>query len=338
MSVAVAGGGIIGLTLAWRLAQRGFPVTVFDRGRMGGEASWAGAGMLAPGGEILASSPIARLALEARAMYPAFVRELEDASAMRIDFQECGALDLAYSAEDWRDLEARAARQTALGIRSEVVGPPRIPSLCPPIRTHGLVGARFYPGDAIVNPREIVAALCSVCRALGVSLIENRAVENSASLESFDASVIAAGAWSSQLIPGLPAAEPVKGHLIGYRQAPGTCRVIVRHRHTYLLQRAGGLLIAGSSEEHAGFDRSVDERIIADLRARAAFLLPHLASETPAEAWTGLRPASDALRTGAHGASGRLYLAYGHFRNGILLAPVTARDLAAEITANFEKR
>ena len=110
VSIAVAGGGIIGLTVAWRLAQHGFPVTVFDKGSMGGEASWAGAGMLAPGGEIVATSPIARLALEARRLYPSFVRELEETSATRIDFQECGALDLAYSAEDWRGLEARAVQ------------------------------------------------------------------------------------------------------------------------------------------------------------------------------------------------------------------------------------
>ena len=339
MSIAVAGGGIIGLTLAWRLAQRGFPVTVFDKGTIGGEASWAGAGMLAPGGEIVATSPIAQLALEARRLYPSFVRELEEASATRIDFQECGALDLAYSAEDWQGLEARAAHQTALGIRSEAVEPARAISMCPDIRTAGLVGARFYPDDAIVNPREIIAALCSVCPRLGVSLIENHAVENAASVGNFDALVVAAGAWSSQIpISGLPMAEPVKGHLIGYRQPPGKYGVIVRHGHTYLLQRAGGLLIAGSSEEHLGFDRSIDAGIVADIAARAAFLLPDLAKETPTEVWTGLRPASDAVRTGAHGTSGRLYLAYGHYRNGILLAPITARDLAAEISASFEKR
>lgn len=339
MSIAVAGGGIIGLTVAWRLAQRGFPVTVFDKGAMGAEASWAGAGMLAPGGEILATSPIATLAIEARNIYPSFVRELEEASRSRIDFEECGALDLAYSAEEWRGLEARAAHQAALGIRSETLDLGRVLSICSHIRTAGLEGARFYPGDAIVNPREIVSALCSICPALGVSLIENRAVESLDSLAAFDAAVVAAGAWSSQISTGgLPAAAPVKGHLIGYQQPPGRYRTIIRHGHTYLLQRSGGLLIAGSSEEHVGFDRSVDARIVRDIAARAAFVLPHLAGETPTEAWTGLRPASDALHTGAYGAGGRLYLAYGHYRNGILLAPVTGRNLAAEISASFEKR
>ena len=294
--------------------------------------------MLAPGGEIVATSPIAQLALEARQLYPSFVRELEEASATRIDFQECGALDLAYSAEDWKALETRTAHQATLGIRSETVAPARVLSMCPSIRAAGLQGARFYPGDAMVNPREIITALCAICSKLGVALIENHPVENAASVPTFKALVVAAGAWSSQLsIGGLPMAEPIKGHLIGYQQPPGTCGVMVRHGHTYLLQRAGGLLIAGSSEEHAGFDRSIDAAIVADIAARAAFLLPHLAKETPADVWTGLRPASDALHTGAHGTGGRLYLAYGHYRNGILLAPVTARDLAAEISASFEK-
>jgi glycine oxidase len=349
VSVAVAGGGIIGLTLAWRLAQRGFAVTVFDKGAMGGEASWAGAGMLAPGGEILATSPIADLALEARRLYPSFVRELEEASGSRIDFEQCGALDLAYSAEDWRALEARVAPQAALGIRSEALEPDRALSICSHIRAAGLAGARFYPDDAMVNPRDIISALCSVCTKLGVTLVENRPVENLDSLETFEAVVVAAGAWSSQIwssqtwssqlsIRGLPAAEPVKGHLIGYRQPPGMYPTIIRHAHTYLLQRAGGLLIVGSSEEHVDFDRSIDSRIVSDLAARAAFILPHLLNETPSETWTGLRPASDRLHTGAHGTSGRLYLAYGHYRNGILLAPVTGRDLAAEISASFEKR
>jgi glycine oxidase len=195
-----------------------------------------------------------------------------------------------------------------------------------------------------VNPREIVSALCSVCPNLGISLLEHRAVENLDSLDAFDAVVVAAGAWSSQISSNqisthaLPAAEPVKGHLIGYRQPPRMYGTIIRHGHTYLLQRAGGLLIVGSSEEHVGFDRGIDPRIVSDLAARAMFLLPHLANETPAEAWIGLRPASDALHTGAYGASGRLFLAYGHYRNGILLAPVTARDLAREISASFEKR
>ena len=104
------------------------------------------------------------------------------------------------------------------------------------------------------------------------------------------------------------------------------------------MQRAGGLLIAGSSEEHVGFDRSIDSGIVSGIAARAAFLLPHLANQAPTEAWTGLRPASDTLHTGAYGAAGRLYLAYGHYRNGILLAPVTGRDLTREISASFEKR
>jgi len=168
-------------------------------------------------------------------------------------------------------------------------------------------------------------------------LVENHPVENLESLKSFDAVVVAAGAWSNQLGIGLPPVEPIKGHLIAYGQPPGKYRTILRHGHTYLLQRTNGLLIAGSSEEHLGFDRSVDGQIVSDIASRAAFVVPSLAGEALVESWTGLRPASETPHTGAYGPGGRLFLAYGHYRNGILLAPITARDLAAEISASFEK-
>jgi glycine oxidase len=117
-SIAIAGGGIIGLATAWRLAQRGLWVTVFEKAEFGQEASWAGAGMLAPGGELEESSEFATLALESRRLYPTFVRDLEKAAEQSIDLQERGGLDLAYSSEESERLESRAAAQAALGLAS----------------------------------------------------------------------------------------------------------------------------------------------------------------------------------------------------------------------------
>jgi len=148
-----------------------------------------------------------------------------------------------------------------------------------------------------------------------------------------DAALIAAGAWSGAIavkpVP-IPAASPVKGHLIGYQQPAQTCRTIIRHGHSYLLQRASGLLIAGASVEHVGFDRRIDERIVSQLTADAGFVLPHLRDTPPTEAWVGFRPASDQLRVGRWQES-NVYLAYGHYRNGILLAPLSADRLASAI-------
>jgi glycine oxidase len=349
--VAIAGGGIIGLSLAWRLAQRGFRVVVFDKGTLGGEASWAGAGMLAPGGEIDAPSPWATLALESRQLYPSFVRELESASGLAIDFQECGGLDLAYDVAERDLLAARAAIQRDLGIASKALELAKIPAFWPRVRTAGLLGARFCPDDAIVNPRDVILGLVTVCRNLGVAMKQNCPVEEihlsgdvawvtaGGTSAEYQALVIAAGAWSSTIRSStlLPEAEPVKGHLAGYQQPQQTCPTIVRHAHTYLLQRANGLLIAGSSVRRAGFEREIEPAVVSNLSARATFILPHLGDTSPSEVWTGFRPASASLRMGRWHSDG-LYLAYGHYRNGILLAPVTAQKLAAEISANLEKR
>jgi glycine oxidase len=344
-SIAVAGGGIIGLATAWRLAQRGWRVSVFDQGTMGGEASWAGAGMLAPGGEIDEPSELAQFAIESRRIYPGFIRELKEASGLAIDFQERGALDLAYSAAELAALEERAARQSAMGIDSEAVSTAVVGASWPLVRAQGLAGARFYPGDGLVNPREVVVALCAACRALGVRFTQNCPVievadhdggveiVTSRCTEMHDAALIAAGAWSGSIAVkpvAIPAASPVKGHLIGYQQPERTCRTIIRHGHGYLLQRASGLLIAGASVEHVGFDRRIDERIVSQLTAAACLVLPHLRDTPPTEAWVGFRPASDQLQMGRwHGSN--VYLAYGHYRNGILLAPLSADRLASAI-------
>lgn len=350
LTAAVIGAGIIGMSAAWRLAQRGFRVSVFDRGSVGGEASWAGAGMLAPGGEIDTACFLADFCIESRRLYPAFIHELESDSSLAIDYQECGGLDLAYAPEVAEALHERAARQDALGIASKPLSSARVAAFWPRLDASGLVAARFYPGDAIVNPREVMVALTAACRSRGVALAENCAVrsvsvfpagvtlETGASTSSFDLVILAAGAWSSSIgiegVPPLPLAEPVKGHLIGYRQPDQTCSTIVRHGHTYVLQRANGLLIVGASIEHVGFNRILDAPIVASLENEAGFLFPHLRETTPSECWIGFRPASDELHIGPW-HSDRLFLAYGHYRNGILLATATAERLVSQISANW---
>ena len=351
--IAVAGGGIIGLSIAWQLARTGWCVSLFERNHIGREASWAGAGMLSPGGEIEAPSWLGGLAIESRALYGDYVRDLENGSGLGIDYQECGGLDLAYSTAELETLEARASEQERAGIASKPVSCSHIRAFWPRARTEGLVGGRFYPNDAIVNPREVISALAASCRKLGVRIVQDREValascsrasirvEAGGKADNFEALVVAAGAWSDGIAvegaPALPRCEPVRGHLIGYQQPAQTCTTIVRHGPLYLLQRANGLLIAGASVEHAGFDRSLRPDIAAELAARAALVFPHLSETTPSETWLGFRPESDTLHMGSW-HSDRLYLAYGHYRNGILLAPITARRIATEISANLGRR
>jgi glycine oxidase len=341
------------MSIAWRLAQSGRQVIVFDKGAVGAEASWAGAGMLSLGGEIEGPSPLSTLGIESRQLYRGFIRELEHASGRAIDYQECGALDLAYSREEFETLETRAAAQSVLGILSKPLAPKYISTFWPRVRRDDLVGARFYPDDALVNPREVVAALEVACRGAGVSIVPHCPVlriEVSGrtatvfcreGVRTCQAAVVAAGAWSDSVeiegVVSVPPSEPVKGHLIAYQQPEQTCHTIVRHGHAYLLQRANGLMIAGASVERVGFDRNILPGIVADLARQASYVFPHLLETTPSEVWIGFRPASNGLQIGAW-HSPTLYLAYGHYRNGILLAPATAEHLTAEINANLRTR
>ena len=309
--------------------------------------------MLSPGGEIEGPSPVSMLAIESRQLYREFVRELEALSGRAIDYQECGALDLAYSQEELEALEARVAAQSVLGIESKPLTPKYVSTFWPRIRRDNLVGARFYPGDALVNPREVIAALEVACRSAGVSILPHcpvlrvdvsgriPTVVSKDAVRTCRGVVIAAGTWSDSIevegVSELPACEPIKGHLIAYQQPEQTCNTIVRHGHAYVLQRASGLLIAGSTLERVGFDRSILPGIAADLARQAGYVLPHLVETSPTETWIGFRPASNGLQIGPWNAPG-LYLAYGHYRNGILLAPATARRLVAEINANLRTR
>lgn len=315
-NVAIAGGGLIGAAIAWRLAQAGARVRLFDAGGFGGEASSAGAGMLAPGGEFDRPSPWLDLGLESMRLYPRFVEELATEAGMAIDFQICGCAHFAAP----EDAERRAAFQSGAGIRVE--------------RT---ADGLFYPADGFVDPHHLLRALRIVCQARGVEIHEHHPL---CSIESsgFDALVIAAGAWSGTIEVRhggarveLPAARPVKGHLVGFDLTPGALGRMLRKGHTYVLQRSSGFTIAGSTEEHCGFDRAIDPATCEAIRQRAAAIAPLLEGAKITQRWIGFRPFSE---HGPHiGRAGEtnVWLAYGHYRNGILLAPLTAQRIAAGI-------
>jgi len=336
-SAIVIGAGIIGTSIAWRLAQQGLRVTLIDAGKAGGEASWAGAGMLAPGGEISQWNHWAEFTLHSHSLYSNFVDELRQESGCSIDYVQNGAIEIAETEAEWIALNDRAERQRGWGILSTAV----------PYKD--TAGALFFPEDAIVDPREVLQSLLAACRSRGVILHEglpataihaeadSLTVETPTGRISADVGVLAAGAWSGA-IPldsgRLPGSFPVRGHLIGYRIEPGVCRTILRNGETYLLQRSNGFLIAGTSTENAGFDRNIDPAIVADIARRAESLLPRLRDAAAPEAWLGFRPRADAHQPQiGRFAGSNLWLAYGHYRNGILLAPATAERVSGQITS-----
>lgn len=308
--IAVIGAGIIGLSAAWKLARHGERVVVFDSGKAANEASNAAAGMLAPGGEIDSDASLAAMALRSLRMYPEFLRDLEEDSGIAVEFRRCGAIEVAPD-------EARVARQAAIGIRSQ------------PCEFHGQP-ARLYPDDAAVDPRSVNEALLAACRVRGVEIRERKRVTSKPSAEKV---LIAAGAWSNDIMSGLPKCEPVRGHILEFQMPAGLIRTIVRSGHTYLLQRDSGAIIAGSTMERVGFNRVPDPAAAADLHRRAATLLPALAGVSPSDCWVGFRPALEGGPVIGRVGDTNVWTAYGHFRNGILLAPDTAETIAQQMTA-----
>ncbi len=345
----IIGAGIIGSSIAWKLARAGMRVMLLDAGSMGGEASWAGAGMLAPGGEIEARDAWSDLALQSLRMYPDYVARLESESGVSIDYRRTGGIQVAFDEAGWQALRHRAALQRPLGIASAALDQQSLRERMP-LFDRACAGALFYPDDAIVDPRDIMRALATACRAAGVEIREGwrvtrvhvsaGAVTVQSQAETWHApvAVLAAGAWSTGIaisgaaLPPLPRAFPVKGHLTGYQLEPGSLGPILRHGHTYLLQRSSGFTIAGATSEQVGFDRSVDAQVVDDITSRACNLLPWLRGRQLTAAWIGFRPAAESpgpvIRRAGHPG---LWLAYGHYRNGILLAPVTARLVSEEI-------
>jgi glycine oxidase len=282
-------------------------------------------------------------------MYPTFVRQLEKESGLSIDYRKCGAIELAYEHERWRELRERADVQRRFGISAQWLCLSSLSAVAPGLNLEGLRGALYYPDDACVAPGDLLRALRAVCEREGVKILENSPVE------SIDAErglvmvrvreqrisgrnlVLAAGAWSSQiplsrsgLATHIPESFPVKGHLVGYQLLPGSLRPILRNGHHYVVQRKSGF--AGSSEEQCGFDRSVNPERISEIRNAAGSIYSPISMLEPTREWTGFRPGIEGQGPTFGRVSGtNVWLAYGHYRNGILLTPATAHLVSRQI-------
>ncbi len=352
--VIIAGGGVIGASIAWRLARDHRRVLLLDAAQIGAEASSAAAGMLAPGGEFDKPSPLLDFAIGSLAKYNDFVDAIQADSGLPIELRHTGAVQIALRQTELETLAKRAASQRAAGVPSRVLTREELHALAPGVRSDA-VGAVHYTNEATVDPAGLITALRAACLARGVIIQEHSPVTSIAAdadgVRVSDASasfaVIAAGAWSSGIAVtidnqpfALPRSFPIKGHLLGYRLPAGSLATTVRHDHTYVLQRADGFTIAGSSTEDAGYDRTIDPQIVSELATRAGALVPALSSLKPESIWVGFRPATDAAapRIGCvtlNDAASRLWLAYGHYRNGILLAPATCDRICQEISGRL---
>ncbi len=347
--VAVVGGGAIGLAIAWRAAQGGLAVTVVDP-TPGRGASWAAAGMLAPATEIhFGELALLRLNLAAARRYPTFVDELEAASGRTAGYRRCGTLLVARDADDLAALDELARFQQAQGLAVQRLRGRDCRQLEPGLAP-GIRGGILAPDDHQVDNRALVEALLAACERAGVAFLAARAAAVRTAAErvrglAVDGDevvecptvVLAAGCWTGSLgglPPGaVPAVRPVKGQLLHLRTRDGTppCSHNVRGLDVYVVPRADGRVVVGATVEEQGFDTTVTAGAVHDLLRAALELLPDIAELELRETVAGLRPGApdNAPLLGASLLDG-LVLACGHYRNGILLTPVTA-DAIAEL-------
>jgi glycine oxidase len=348
-TVAVIGAGVIGLAIAWRLAQRGATVTVFDKGTAGSGASHAAAGMLAAH---LEAEPreenLVALNRISQALWPAFAAELEAASGLALHLRTEGTLLLALTGDDQSRLKHVLAFQKSLGLPLEWLTSAEVRRREPHL-TPSISGAIFSPQDHQVDNRAVAAALRQAALNAGVTLRENTPVDRIVTSDnrvtgvgiaketvSADTVILAAGAWSRG-IPGLPTASlppvrPVKGQMLALRmdaKAPLLTHVVWAPG-AYLVPRNDGRLLIGATVEEKGFDANLTAGGQLALLEATWRALPAIEELPIHEMWVGFRPGSrdDAPIIGESAVPGLVY-ATGHYRNGILLTPVTAEAIAA---------
>jgi glycine oxidase len=333
VDVAVVGGGVIGLAIAWRARQRGLEVLVADRGDLGAGTSRAAAGMLAPAAEADAQER-ALLAqnLESARRWPSFAAELGDVTGVDVGYLACGTLVVARDRDEAEHVEREQAVRERLGLAVErLLGSEarrREPALTPSLRR-----AIALPDDHAVEPVRVVAALVEACRRAGVHLHPRTPVDDLAALPAARV-VIAAGAWSAAL--GRVPVRPVKGQALRLRDpsGPGLCTHVLRFEGGYLVPRGDGRYYLGATMEERGFDTAVTALGVYELLREAGEVLPGLLELEIDEAFAGLRPGTpdNAPIVGTDPADERLVWATGHFRHGILLCPLTAELVADELT------
>jgi glycine oxidase len=351
--VAVVGGGVIGLAVAWRTAQRGLRAIVLERGEPGAGTSRVAAGMLAPVTEAsLSEQAVLRLGLASAELYPSFVDELHRVSGAEPGYLHCGTTVVARDRDEAEALERELEVRRSLGLAVQRLRPSEaramMPALAPSLRL-----ALVAPDDHAVDPRPLTAALAAAAVAAGAELRIGTSVEaveisdgavcgvrlGDGSSVGAEQVVIAAGSWSNQ-IRGIPESvrvplHPVKGQIMRLHDpaGPGLLTQVLRMADGYIVPRGDGRYVLGATMEERGFDTTVTAGAVFELLRDAAELVPGVSELVIDELSAGLRPATpdNAPALGPCSLPG-LHWAVGHYRNGILLAPITGEALAASLS------
>lgn len=346
--VVITGGGVIGLTIARALAQRGVrDVCLIERAALGTEASFAAAGMLLPQVEAATEDDFFTLACSSRDLYPAFAAALQNETGIDVELDTTGTLYLALNDRDLEEIEKAFDAQSRAGLAVELLSATDARALEPCI-SDAARAALLFPKDIQVENRRLLNALANSVSNLGVTVMTetnvesliiernrvtgvqtNRGPVNCAKV------VIAAGTWSGFIRHTYVAIEPVRGQMVCLEASPSLTRHILFSPRGYLVPRRDGRLLAGSTSEHAGFARSVTAGGISSILQHAHEISPAVAKLTVIDTWAGLRPRSpDGLPVlGPCVEIDGLFYATGHYRNGILLAPITGELISEAIVA-----
>ena len=346
----IAGGGVIGASIALELAEAGLKVAIYDAREPGREASWASGGMISPAPENPGMIPFTPMALASAAMYPEVVRKVEGLSGKDVGYHKSGTLDLILTGDKTEvreELSTVIALQRGVGLHAEALSPEQARGVEPAL-TEEVHAAILRNDESSLDARMFTAALLEAARGKGVEIFPGNGAKalrkeggraRGLALEQGEVeakwTIIAAGCFSAR-IAGAESYAPVtpaKGQMVALRCDGVELKHILWLEHKYLVPQKNGRILAGSTIEYSGFDHNVTAGGIRTILSEVMKMVPALEGARVEETWAGLRPDSpDHLPIiGPTDVEG-LLIATGHFRSGILLAPITARLIGEWVT------
>lgn len=355
-NVLIIGGGVIGLSIARAIHRLGISkITVLERSKPGQESSFAAAGMLAPNAETEKEDEFTEFCTESLQLYTNFAGELLEETGVDIELDKSGTLYLAFSENDSKEIRHRYQWQKSAGLQVEYLTAQETrreePFVSPDVRE-----SLFFPNDWQVENRRLLLALRRYAELNNIKIVENTEIANliienkkaigaATETEKYFAEtvVITTGAWTSLIKAGnvvMPQVKPIRGQMISFHTAKRLFNKVIYSPRGYIVPRADGRILVGATVEDVGFDKTLTRIGIEFLRETALEISPSLGNLEISEKWAGLRPTSiDGLPIlGALPEIENTLIATAHYRNGILLAPITAKIIAEAIAANIESK
>ncbi len=347
---AIVGAGVIGLSLAWQLANHG-SVVVIDRQKIGREASWAGAGILPPASQKTAVHPLEQLTATSFALHAAWAEQLRSATGIDTGYRECGAVLIARTVGEAAALEGQRLQWLENDVVAETISVNRVVELVPSLAhcRDSIQTAVLLPDEAQIRNPDHLAALVAACQKQNVKLIEEAgevtfpSLEQTVTIQAGQQKIqarrmcLTAGCWTGQLAESIGlkiSMLPVRGQMLLYKLPSASFAPVVYEGTRYIVPRDDGHVVVGSTLEEVGFDKSTTEAGISGLKAFANGLIPELTSQRLVKQWSGLRPATfDGFPYISKVPKlTNVWVNTGHFRSGLLLSTGSAMIMAELMT------